>query len=239
MTGPAPLFEGDMGFFQQVSGPFDLPRLGGPTAGDWMLPKTSIKFVPAEYHSQSAIAAAFELRPRIGDPARIRSIEIATFRTAVEIIGQDPEKWRPKTRETADHSLPYCTAVALVDGEVSAAQFTPDRLADPALLDLVARTTVVEDPALTAGYPAGIPNRVSVTLDDGTVLVEEVAFPPGHDKNPLTDDQLAVKFHGLADPALGADRAARLCDRLARARRRPPAARGHRPARLARIVDPA
>src|SRR4051812_40761338 len=114
MTGPAPLFEGDMGFCQQVSGPLPVAQLGGPAAGDWMLPRTSIKFVPAEYHSQSAIVAAFALRPRIGDPARIRSIEIATFRTAVEIIGQDPEKWHPRTRETADHSLPYCTAVALV-----------------------------------------------------------------------------------------------------------------------------
>jgi 2-methylcitrate dehydratase len=205
MTGPAPLFEGEMGFFQQVSGPFDLPRLGGPDASDWMLPKTSIKFVPAEYHSQSAIAAAFELRPHIGDPERIRSIEIATFRVAVEIIGKDPEKWRPKTRETADHSLPYCTAVALVDGRITADQFSPERLADPALLDLVARTTVVEDPHLTAGYPAGTPNRVTVTLVDGRRLVSEVAFPPGHDKNPLTDDQLAEKFHGLVDPVLGRD----------------------------------
>lgn len=203
-----------MGFFQQVSGPFSVSQLGGPSASDWMLPKTSIKFVPAEYHSQSAIAAAFELRPKIGDPARIRSIEIATFRVAVEIIGQDPEKWRPKTRETADHSLPYCTAVALVDGEVSAAQFHDDRLADPALLDLVSRTTVVEDPKLTAGYPNGIPNRVTVTLDDGSTLVSEIAFPPGHDKNPLTDAQLAVKFHGLADPAIGVSRAEAVWDRL-------------------------
>ena len=179
-----------------------------------MLPKTSIKFVPAEYHSQSAIAAAFELRPRIGDPRRIRTIEIATFRVAVEIIGKDPEKWRPKTRETADHSLPYCTAVALVDGEITAEQFSAERLADPALLDLVARTTVVEDPQLTAGYPAGIPNRVTVTLDDGTQLVSEVAFPPGHDKNPLTDEQLADKFHGLVDPVLGRERADRIRARV-------------------------
>jgi 2-methylcitrate dehydratase len=214
MTGPAPLFEGDMGFCQQVSGPLHLATLGGPAATNWMLPKTSIKFVPAEYHSQSAIAAALALRPRVGDPSRIESIEIATFRTAVEIIGQDPEKWRPRTRETADHSLPYCTAVALVDGAISAAQFSPERLADPALLNLVARTTVVEDPALTAGYPAGIPNRVTVRLADGTVLVEQVAFPPGHDKNPLTDEQLAEKFRGLAEPALGPERSARLYDRL-------------------------
>lgn len=214
MTGPAPLFEGEMGFFQQVSGPFSLPKLGGPAADDWMLPKTSIKFVPAEYHSQSAIAAAFELRTRIGDPKRIRRIEIATFRVAVEIIGKDPEKWQPRTRETADHSLPYCTAVALVDGKITAEQFTDDRLADPALLDLVARTAVIEDPQLTAGYPAGIPNRVTVTLDDGTKLVSEVAFPPGHDKNPLTDDQLADKFHGLVDPVLGRERADRILQRV-------------------------
>ena len=214
MTGPAPLFEGDMGFCQQVSGPLELARLGGPSAGDWMLPRTSIKFVPAEYHSQSAIAAAFTLRRRIGDPSRIRHVAIATFRTAVEIIGQDPEKWRPKTRETADHSLPYCTVVALIDGEVSAAQFTPERLGDERLLELVARTTVVEDPTLSAGYPAGIPNRVSVTLDDGTTLVEEVAFPPGHDKNPLSDAQLRAKFDGLVEPALGADRGEAIWRRL-------------------------
>ena len=216
MTGPAPLFEGDMGFFQQVSGRLHLPKLGGPSADDWMLPKTSIKFVPAEYHSQSAIAVAFDLRKKIGDPSKIRSVEIATFRTAVEIIGQDPEKWRPKTRETADHSLPYCTAVALVDGAVTADQFTPERLDDPALIDLVSRTTVVEDPALTAGYPAGIPNRVKVTLQDGTVHQGEMAFPPGHDKNPLSDAQLAGKFHGLVDPVLGDSRADAILSRLSR-----------------------
>jgi 2-methylcitrate dehydratase len=216
MTGPAPLFEGDMGFFQQVSGAFALPKLGGRTAADWMLPKTSIKFVAAEYHSQSAIAAAFELRSQIGDPAQIRAIEIATFRTAVEIIGKDPEKWHPKTRETADHSLPYCTAVALVDGQVTAAQFTEARLSDPAMLDLLSRTTVVEDPKLSAGYPAGIPNRVTVTLTDGTQLVSEVAFPPGHDKNPLTDSQLADKFHGLVDPVLTRSRADEVYGRVTR-----------------------
>src|SRR3954451_19908143 len=72
MTGPAPLFEGDMGFWQQVSGRFSIAQLGGPTAHHWMLPRTSIKFWPAEYHSQSAISAAFELRDRIVDPSRIR-----------------------------------------------------------------------------------------------------------------------------------------------------------------------
>jgi 2-methylcitrate dehydratase len=216
MTGPAPLFEGEMGFWEQVSGPFTIEKLGGKSASDWMLPKTSIKFVPAEYHSQSAVAAAFELRPEVGDPRRIQKIEIATFRTAVEIIAKDPEKWKPKTRETADHSLPYCTAVALVDGRVSAAQFSDERLADPDLLDLVARTSVVEDPRLTAGYPDGIPNRVTVTLDDGRELVREIAYPPGHDKNPLSNEQLATKFQTLVDPIVGRERGEGIWDRVSR-----------------------
>jgi 2-methylcitrate dehydratase len=214
LTGPAPLFEGEMGFMQQVSGPFELAKLGGPVAGDWMLPQTLIKFVPAEYHCQSAIAAAFTLRPRIGDLRRILSIEIATFRAAVEIIAGDPEKWRPGTRETADHSLPYCTAVALLDGEITAAQFTPERLADPRLIDLVSRTRVAEHHSFTARYPRATPNRILVLLDDGTTLVEEVAYPPGHHQNPLTDDQLAVKFHALADPVIGPDRAGDVLGRV-------------------------
>lgn len=214
LTGPAPVFEGDMGFFQQVSGPIVLPKLGGPSADDWMVPKTSIKYWPAEYHSQSAIAAALEVRGQIPNPKDILSIEVATFRTAVEIIGRDPEKWRPRTRETADHSLPYCTVVALVDGDVSAAQFEPDRLTDPELLDLVARTSVVEDPKLTAGYPAGIPNRLTIKLADGRVVEVENSFPPGHDKNPLTDAQLRTKFDTLVVPSLGSDRADAIWARL-------------------------
>ncbi len=214
MTGPSPLFEGEMGFIQQVSGPLDLPDLGGPRAADWMLPQTSIKFVPAEYHSQSAIAAAFDLRREIGDPRRIRSIEIATIRTAVEIIANDPEKWRPATRETADHSLPYCTVVALMDGEVSAAQFTAERLHDPQIQELMSRTRVVEDPALSARYPAEVPNRLTVTLADGATLVRELSHPPGHARRPLCDAELDAKFHGMVDPILGNERALHIRARI-------------------------
>lgn len=214
LTGPAPLFEGEMGFWQQVSGPFELATLGGPSSEDWMLPKTSIKFVPAEYHSQSAIAAAFALRPRIHDVSAIRQIEIFTFRTAVEIIAKDPEKWRPQTRETADHSLPYCTVVALVDGAITADQFSAARLHDPLLLDLMARTTVIDEPRLTSLYPAHVANRVRVTLHDGTVLEEECLDPPGHDNNPLTGEQLLSKFRGLTVPLLGEQRSNDLWSRL-------------------------
>ncbi|MEX0716073.1 MAG: MmgE/PrpD family protein [Planctomycetaceae bacterium] len=196
LTGPSPIFEGEMGFFQQVSGEFELPTLG--RRGDHMITRTSIKFWPAEYHSQSAIHAALELRPKIGDIANIRGIEIASFDAAVDIIGKDPEKWRPKTRETADHSLPYCTAVALMDGDVTLDSFSDARLHDETLLGLVAKIKIVRDAALTARYPKGIPNRITITLADGRQETAENEFPRGHDRNPMSDEEVEAKFRRLA-----------------------------------------
>ena len=206
LTGPAPIFEGEMGFFKQVSGPFTPTKLGGEFAGDrdYMINKTSIKFWPAEYHSQSAIHAALELRKQVPDPSQVQSLDIYSFDAAVDIIGKDPEKWRPKTRETADHSLPYCTAVALVDGDVTLDSFSDARLRDESLLALVAKIKIHRDAALTARYPRGIPNRLELTLADGKKLVAENEFPRGHDQNPMTDPEVESKFRRMAAGRLSA-----------------------------------
>jgi 2-methylcitrate dehydratase len=210
LTGPAPIFEGELGFMKLVSRePFDLPVLGGRGV-PFMINKTYIKYWPAEYHSQSAIDAALHLRKDVGDWRQIRSLDIHTFNAAVDIIGKDPEKWRPRTRETADHSLPYCTAVALVDGVVGDAQFEPARFTDPALLELVSRIKVHRDAELNQRYPAGIPNRLTVKLADGRELVKEVEFPRGHAGNPMTDAEVEQKFRSLVEPRYGKPTAERV-----------------------------
>jgi len=112
VTGPWEVFEGEFGFWKQVAGPFALPPLAGVTGDDWMILQTYIKFWPVEYHAQSAVDAALQLRSKI-DITQIERIEIASFDAAVDIIGKDPEKYRPRSRETADHSMPYCVAIAL------------------------------------------------------------------------------------------------------------------------------
>ncbi len=202
MTGPAPIFEGDLGIMKLLTGPFELAPFGGH-GQPFMITQTYIKFWPAEYHSQSAIDAALQLRGEIDNPGHIKSIDIHTFDAAVDIIGKDPEKWRPRTRETADHSLPYCTVVALVDGEVTHAQFESERFTDPTLLDLVSRTRIHRDAALSKRYPAGIPNRLTVTLSDGRQLVREVEFPRGHARNPMTDAEVEQKFRTMVEPHYG------------------------------------
>ncbi len=199
MTGPAPIFEGEMGFFAEVAhGEFEIAGLGGRGGADYMLPRTYLKSWPAEYHAQSAIDAALRIREEIGDPGAIDRVRVETFDAAVEIIA-DPEKWRPRTRETADHSLPYCVAVALQDGEVGLAQFSEERIADPGLLDLVSRVEVREDPELSKRYPAATPNRIEVRTKSGKIAVREVEFPRGHSGNPMTDEEVEEKFRRLAD----------------------------------------
>ena len=213
LTGPAPIFEGEMGFFKQVSGPFELPKLGGSSGDfDFMINKTSIKYWPAEYHSQSSIFAALELRPQIADLKTISTFDIFSFDAAVDIIGKDPEKWRPKTRETADHSLPYCTAVALVDGTVTLDSFSPERLRDEELLSLVAKIRVLRDADLTRRYPRGIPNRLVVTLSDGRTLTAENEFPRGHDQNPMSDDEVIDKFRRMTNGLLAPPAQERVLD---------------------------
>ena len=208
LTGPAPIFEGELGFMKLVTRtPFEVPHLGGVDGKPFMMTETYIKFWPAEYHSQSAIDAALQLRSEIGDMRKIQSIDIHTFNAAVDIIGKDPEKWRPKTRETADHSLPYCTAVALMDGDVTDAQFAESRFTEPGVVELTNKIQIHRDAALNERYPHGIPNRLTVTLTDGRKLVKEVEFPRGHARNPMTDAEVERKFRSLVEPRYGKARA--------------------------------
>jgi 2-methylcitrate dehydratase len=198
VTGPEKIFEGEKGFFKLVSGPFRLPPLKRPS----MIHKTHIKFFPVEYHAQSAVEAALRLRARTPEAARAVSVAVDTFEAAVDIIGRDREKWRPRSRETADHSLPYCVAAALSDGKMGPAQFSPRRLRDRRLLALVQKVRVREDKALTRDYPAFLPCRLTVRTAGGKTLTEYVRAPRGHAKNPMSDGEVEEKFRRLAGPRL-------------------------------------
>ena len=212
MTGPAPIFEGQMGFEKELGvslgdvGKVFVKRPGekdvkqGTAA---MILNTSIKYWPAEYHSQSAIEAALFLRKEIGDPAKIRSVRIESHDASVDIIGSEPEKWKPETRETADHSLPYITSIALLDGEVSEKQFQPARFMDPKIWKFLENVTVERNAELTSLYAKAVANIVHVTLQDGRTLTKRVDYPLGNAYNPVSDQQLEGKFNALVVPSLG------------------------------------
>ena len=172
-----------------------------------MIPRTSIKCWPVEYHAQSAVEAALALRAQMSETDIIDRIVIESHDAAVDIIGGGPEKWSPRTRETADHSLPYITAVALSDGQVTAAQFDESRFRDDKLLALVQKVKVQRNPELSAIYPDAVANIVTVHLRTGRTLTHRVDYPCGHANNPMSDAGVAEKFHRLADPMLGSQKA--------------------------------
>jgi 2-methylcitrate dehydratase len=211
LSGPAPIFEGDLGFMKLVTrDAFTVAPMGAENASSdgFMMTRTYIKFWPAEYHSQSAIDAALQLRKEIGGvTAKVKSIDIHTFEASYNIIGKYKEAWTPKTRETADHSLPYCTAVALLDGEVGLKQFDPERFTSADIVELTSKVKVHLDDALTPRYPRGIPNRIVVTLTDGRQFAKEVEFPRGHAGNPMTDAEVEQKFRTMVEPKYGKQRA--------------------------------
>jgi 2-methylcitrate dehydratase len=171
-----------------------------------------MKFFVTEYHSQGPLAAALSLRQELEqdglDIDAIAAIRIDTYAFAHKEIGSGAEKWRPTTRETADHSLPYIVAAVLVDGGFSDAIFAPARLTDARILALADRITVVEEPAFTRAFPAKFPCRVEIALRDGRVRAAALEVPHGHHDDPLTDAEVDAKFAALAGRKLAPDRLA-------------------------------
>src|SRR5216110_3471628 len=219
MTGPGPIFEGQMGFEKQlgvslgnVGEKFAVPFAKNDQAPASMILRTSIKFWPAEYHSQSAIEAALFLRQQIGERVEVKSMTIESHDASVDIIGSEPEKWKPETRETADHSLPYITAVALIDGEVTEKQFQPERFKDPKIWKFLENVKVERNAELSSLYAKAVANIVHATLRDGRVLTRRVDYPLGNALNPVSDKQLEGKFNALVVPALGEARAKKIVD---------------------------
>ena len=205
MTGPAPIFEGEMGFFRQVSGDFEVDVAGfGGRKGGFKVNETYIKYWPAEYHAQSAVWAALDVRERVKDLAGVRSIQVDTHEAGYTILGKDREKWTPKTKETADHSLPYIVGMALLHGTIDNSAYSEGALRDTSNLAFVAKVKVAEDSALTRMYPrGGMPNRVTVTERGGKRSTAQVDVPRGHPLNPMTREDIEAKFLRLSVPRLG------------------------------------
>jgi 2-methylcitrate dehydratase len=175
-----------------------------------MILKTSIKYWPAEYHSQSAIEAALFLRSQIDDFSKIKDVVIESHDASVDIIGSEPEKWKPKTRETADHSLPYITAIALIDGEITDRQFEPERFKDPKVWKFLEKVKVERNAELSAMYPEAVGNIVHVDLTNGRRLTRRVDYPLGNAKNRLKDSAVEGKFLALVERIIGPSRAKKI-----------------------------
>ncbi|MCC7484607.1 MAG: MmgE/PrpD family protein [Burkholderiales bacterium] len=202
MTGPEQAIEGRFGLWR-ATGKFEWQPFGG-RGGPFRVTQTHIKAFPSVVHSQSPITVALALHgeARAED---IEAIDIETYWVAERYADRKAALWHPATRETADHSLPYCVAAALIDGKVTGRTFSAARIRDPRIARLVGRTTMRENPEFSKRYPAEWPCRIEVRLRGGETRAAEVRYFKGHTGNPLTDAEIDEKFRELSrgrlDPA--------------------------------------
>ena len=197
LTGPAPIFEGKAGLFQQVTGKadIDVASFGGRDRS-LRIHKCILKPYPAVIYTQTAIVAAIEVAKEVSSRDQVAAIDVATSLRGFERTGSEPAKWDPKTRETADHSLPYMIARAMFDGDITAESFTEAKFRDGAVLAFMQKIKVSEDPALTARTGGAVPTRITATLADGKRITREVDHAPGFAARPMTRDDVERKFRG-------------------------------------------
>ncbi|MFB9265095.1 MmgE/PrpD family protein [Bradyrhizobium erythrophlei] len=195
VTGPAPVFEGHAGLFKQVSGPFALEvnEFGGK-GGGFRIHDCGVKLYPAQGGTLTAIPAAGRVAAQVGDLDQISSVEIATTQFTYLSAGRDPEKWAPETKETADHSLPYIVARAMLDGEITNDSYSATAIRDSRVRALLKKISVKPDEALTRMSPRAIPNRVSAVLHDGRVISHQVDTIPGLAGMPMKRADFERKF---------------------------------------------
>ena len=200
VTGPLEVFEGEKGFMDAVAGYFEL---NWETEDLERVTQTILKKYNAEIHSQSVLEAVLELRAREHLSATdIERVEVDVFDVAYRIIGggEEGDKTMVRTKEEADHSLPYLVAVALLDGEVMPEQYLPERIRSDDVQALLRRVTVRPDDGFSRRFPAKLPCRVRVTLRDGRVLNAELADYPGFLTRGRTWEAAREKLERLGAP---------------------------------------
>ena len=199
LTGPALAIEGSHGL-RELVGEFDFPDL--PTAGaPFRVTEAQMKPFLSESHSHAPITAALELHAKVAADD-IEAVRIRTYWFAWHEIGSEPEKWRPTTRETADHSMAYIVAAVLTHGYFDDNLFSAERLQDQRVLALADRITIEEDPDLTRQFPEKFACRIEITTRSGETLSAAVDHPRGHYKNPMSDDEVGAKYRTLAGRVL-------------------------------------
>ncbi len=207
MTGSELVLEGDFGHIKVVGGSCDLEALVAPIK-TFSVTRTQLKMHAVESMTQAPVQAALTIRNKHKlKPEDIEHIEIGMYDYAFDKPDWDDGKLYPDTRETADHSYPYCIAAALLDGVVGPKQFTDERIKSSDIRGLMDRTSLVRDPEVQGLFPATLPGAVTIKRKDGQVFREVVKYPLGHPQNPMPDDVIEGKFRMLSEGVLSKARA--------------------------------
>lgn len=205
-AGPEAIFEGREGLFAEVGREWDPDKLVAGLGTEFKITQCSMKPFPTEALTHAPITATLRLVHEHDLTADdIETVLVTSIARAVEILA-DPSKYHITSKETADHSLPYCLAAAIADREVTPRQFQGDKLTDPRILHLVPKVKAQTSEEFERLFPTRQPCRVEIRTRSGQHLACRVDYPKGDPRDPLTDVQLRQKFSALAEGVLTSER---------------------------------
>ena len=211
-TGPEHVIDGKEGLAHCYGPEWKLEVLVDGLGESWRIERCGMKAFPTEALTHAPISAVLDiviendLAPEVVEKVHIRSLA-----RAADILA-DPSKYDPRSKETADHSLPYVIAAAVADRQVTPAQFEQDKIMDPRIREQLHKVEVVADPAIEAVFPKLQRVIVTIHTTDGREFTKQLDYPKGDPRNPLTDQEVEEKFDALASPVLSDEARKRLKD---------------------------
>ncbi len=201
-TGPEHVVDGKEGLTHCFGPEWKLNVLTDGLGGSWRITQCGMKAFPTEALTHVPISAVLDLVKESDlKPDEVKKIHIRSLARSADILA-DPSKYDPRSKETADHSLPYVIAAALVDRQVTPVQFTPEKIMDPVIRAQLRKVEVVADPEIEKVFPALQRVIVAITTTDGREFTKQLDYPKGDPRNPLTDREVEEKFEALAGPVL-------------------------------------
>ncbi|HLX73190.1 MAG TPA: MmgE/PrpD family protein [Terriglobales bacterium] len=201
-TGPEHVVDGKEGLAHCFGREWRLSVLTDGLGDSWRITQCGMKAFPTEALTHTPISAVLDLvREHDLKPEQVAKIRIRSLARAADILS-DPSKYDPRSKETADHSLPYVIAAALVDRQVTPLQFTTEKIMDAGIRAQLRKVEVVGDPEIEQVFPALQRVIVSIRTTGGKEFSRQLDFPKGDPRNPLSDREIEEKFAALAEGVL-------------------------------------
>jgi len=205
-TGPVEVFEGKEGLFEvldKVKWNKDVLTKG--LGEEFLINQCGYKAFPTEALTHQPITAALEVMKESNlDPKEVKEILVETTTRGADILS-DPSKYKPTTKETADHSLPYCIAVAVAKGNVLPSDFEDDTLRDPFVWSLLDKIKVVANPEIDNLFPKVKRAIVTIKTPRGEFKKQE-DFAKGQPERPLSEEELVSKFKANSEKKMSPSR---------------------------------
>ncbi len=201
-TGPEHVVDGKEGLTHCFGPEWKLGVLTEALGESWRITQCGMKAFPTEALTHTPISAVLDLVKENDVRADdVEKVHIRSLARAADILS-DPSKYDPRSKETADHSLPYVIAAALVDRQVTAAQFTPEKIMDEKIRAQLKKVEVVADPEIEKVFPGLQRVIVTIRTNNGREFTKQLDYPKGDPRNPLSDREIEEKFDALAGPVM-------------------------------------